>query len=203
MTNGELPESAMAARRPGHIFPLPSTRSDMAPILPKRHQRTLPLEQLILAQPPGAEAIEMDVLFVGAGPAGLAGAIELCRLVKQDQASGGGTADLNIGVLEKAGSLGEHSLSGAVVNRDTPDDEKGRAGGWSQAGNLRGAGLGGGAGLWLAQHSGHPWISGAVLARLRRRDSRSQTRSRQQTHRIPFAGIDQRAMRCGLRNQTG
>ncbi|HEY8003397.1 MAG TPA: MFS transporter [Phenylobacterium sp.] len=47
---------------------------------------------------------------------------------------------------------------------DTPDAEKGRAGGWSQAGNLGGAGLGGGAGLWLAQHSGHPWISGAVLA---------------------------------------
>ena len=48
----------------------------------------------------------MDVLFVGAGPAGLAGAIELARL----------TPELNIGVLEKAGSLGEHSLSGAVVN---------------------------------------------------------------------------------------
>ncbi len=54
----------------------------------------------------------MDVLFVGAGPAGLAGAIELARLAKQDAALG----DLNIGVLEKAGSLGEHCLSGAVVN---------------------------------------------------------------------------------------
>jgi len=48
----------------------------------------------------------MDVLLVGAGPAGLAGAIELARL----------KPDLSIGVLEKAGSLGEHSLSGAVVN---------------------------------------------------------------------------------------
>jgi PAT family beta-lactamase induction signal transducer AmpG len=47
---------------------------------------------------------------------------------------------------------------------DTPDQEKGQAGGWSQAGNLGGVGLGGGAGLWLAQHTGHPWISGAVLA---------------------------------------
>lgn len=47
---------------------------------------------------------------------------------------------------------------------DTPDTEKGRAGGWSQAGNLGGAGLGGGAGLWLAQHTGHPWIAGVVLA---------------------------------------
>jgi predicted MFS family arabinose efflux permease len=33
----------------------------------------------------------------------------------------------------------------------TPPELKGRAGGWFQAGNLGGAGLGGGAGLWLAQ----------------------------------------------------
>ncbi|HXI20031.1 MAG TPA: NAD(P)/FAD-dependent oxidoreductase, partial [Gemmatimonadales bacterium] len=88
----------------------------MTAILPRRHQRGLPLEQIILTGPPGADPLEMDVLFVGAGPAGLAGAIELARLVKQDQDAGGGTPDLNIGVLEKAGSLGEHSLSGAVVN---------------------------------------------------------------------------------------
>ena len=85
-------------------------------ILPVRHQRPLPLDRLILRDPPGAEAIEMDVVIVGAGPAGLACAIELARLVKQDQEAGGGMPDLNIAVLEKAGSLGEHSLSGAVVN---------------------------------------------------------------------------------------
>jgi electron-transferring-flavoprotein dehydrogenase len=85
-------------------------------ILPIRHQRALPLDQLILRDPPSAEAIEMDVLIVGAGPAGLSCAIELTRLVKQNQESGGGMADLNIAVLEKAESLGEHSLSGAVVN---------------------------------------------------------------------------------------
>jgi electron-transferring-flavoprotein dehydrogenase len=85
-------------------------------ILPIRHQRALPLDQLILRDPPSAEAIEMDVLIVGAGPAGLSCAIELARLVKQNQESRGGMADLNIAVLEKAESLGEHSLSGAVVN---------------------------------------------------------------------------------------
>ncbi len=88
----------------------------MPSILPIRHQRELPLDKLILAESPGAEAIEMDVLFVGAGPAGLAGAIELARLAKAEQAAGGGLGELNVGVLEKASGLGEHNLSGAVVN---------------------------------------------------------------------------------------
>ena len=88
----------------------------MTKILPVRHQPGLPLDRVILRDPPAAEAIEMDVLIVGAGPAGLSCAIELARLVKQDQEAGGGISDVNIAVLEKAGSLGEHSLSGAVVN---------------------------------------------------------------------------------------
>jgi len=85
-------------------------------ILASRHQPALPLDRLILRDSPGAEAIEMDVLVVGAGPAGLACAIELARLAKRAAESGDGTPELNIAVLEKAGSLGEHSLSGAVVN---------------------------------------------------------------------------------------
>jgi electron-transferring-flavoprotein dehydrogenase len=85
-------------------------------ILPRRHQHPLPIDQLILPEAPAAEALEMDVLFVGAGPAGLAGSIELARLVRQEQAQGSGFPELSIGVLEKAGSLGEHNLSGAVVN---------------------------------------------------------------------------------------
>jgi electron-transferring-flavoprotein dehydrogenase len=36
--------------------------------------------------------------------------------VKQDNENGGGLGDVNIAVLEKAESLGEHCLSGAVVN---------------------------------------------------------------------------------------
>jgi len=46
----------------------------------------------------------------------------------------------------------------------TSDSGKGRAGGWFQAGNLGGQGVGGGAGLWMAQSLPDPWMAGAVLA---------------------------------------
>jgi electron-transferring-flavoprotein dehydrogenase len=86
------------------------------PILPAQYQPDLPLDRLILRDAPDPEAVPMDVLFVGGGPAGLAGAIELARLVKRDTDAGGSLGDVQIGVLEKASALGEHSLSGAVVN---------------------------------------------------------------------------------------
>jgi electron-transferring-flavoprotein dehydrogenase len=88
----------------------------MLTVLPIQYQPSLPLDRLILRQPPGPEAIEMDVLIVGAGPAGLSCAIELARLAQRARESGGEAAEVNIGILEKAESLGEHSLSGAVVN---------------------------------------------------------------------------------------
>ncbi len=78
----------------------------MPTILPARFQPPLPLDRLILTDAPGEDAIEMDVVIVGAGPAGLACAIELARLAPE----------ASIAVLEKAPSLGEHNLSGAVVN---------------------------------------------------------------------------------------
>src|SRR5213595_267975 len=80
--------------------------------LPAQYQPALPLDRLILKD--GSEGagdrMELDVLIVGAGPAGLACAIELAQLAQRD-----GT-EVDIGVLEKAEALGEHSLSGAVVN---------------------------------------------------------------------------------------
>jgi len=47
---------------------------------------------------------------------------------------------------------------------NTAPELHGRAGGWFQAGNLGGNGLGGGAGLWLAQTLPEPWMAGALLA---------------------------------------
>ena len=81
-------------------------------IVPATYQPHLPLDKLLLpvGAPGAGDRMELDVLIVGAGPAGLACAIELAQLARRN-----GT-DLNIGVLEKAEALGEHSLSGAVVN---------------------------------------------------------------------------------------
>jgi len=80
------------------------------PIRPADRQPPLPLERLILAEPPGEERIDVDVLFVGGGPAGLAGAIELARLARREG------RELSIAVLEKAAALGEHCMSGAIVD---------------------------------------------------------------------------------------
>lgn len=85
------------------------------PIIPAKYQPALPRE-LILREPLDPEAVPMDVVFVGGGPSGLAGAIELARLIKDDTEAGGTLGETQIAVLEKSSALGEHCLSGAVVN---------------------------------------------------------------------------------------
>jgi electron-transferring-flavoprotein dehydrogenase len=93
-----------------------SANKPLKSITPSDYQPALPVDRLILSEPPDEEAVPMDVLFVGGGPAGLAGALELARLVREDAEQGGELGELEIGVLEKAESLGEHCLSGAIVN---------------------------------------------------------------------------------------
>ncbi len=71
------------------------------------------------------EAMEFDVVIVGAGPAGLAAAIRLKQLAAEAK------CDLSVVVLEKGSEVGAHILSGAVIdpiglNRLIPDwKEKG------------------------------------------------------------------------------
>jgi electron-transferring-flavoprotein dehydrogenase len=92
------------------------TREGNGVVVPIASQPAFPLDRVIREEDPDEEAVPMDVTFVGGGPAGLAGAIELARLVALDAEEGGRLGEVEIGVLEKAGALGEHTLSGAVVN---------------------------------------------------------------------------------------
>ncbi len=69
------------------------------------------------------ESLEMDVVFVGAGPANLSGALHLARLVKEhNEAVANGTragkplGEIEIGVIEKGAAVGAHILSGAVMD---------------------------------------------------------------------------------------
>src|SRR6266516_3653909 len=69
------------------------------------------------------ESLDMDVVFVGAGPANLSGALHLAQLVARhnEVVAGGkqqGTSrgDIEIGVIEKGASIGAHILSGAVMD---------------------------------------------------------------------------------------
>jgi electron-transferring-flavoprotein dehydrogenase len=64
------------------------------------------------------ERLDADVLIVGAGPAGLACALHLSRLIAQHNASGSKPelSAENIYILEKAREIGAHQLSGAVMD---------------------------------------------------------------------------------------
>jgi electron-transferring-flavoprotein dehydrogenase len=67
------------------------------------------------------DTLEMDVLLVGAGPANLACALQLSKLIsahnERSKESGSKPLDeVNIAVIEKASEIGAHQLSGAVLD---------------------------------------------------------------------------------------
>src|SRR5919106_1686656 len=57
------------------------------------------------------DSLELDILIVGGGPAGMAVAPRGAQLQKQD-----GGEPLTIGLLEKGRETGAHMLSGAVLD---------------------------------------------------------------------------------------
>jgi electron-transferring-flavoprotein dehydrogenase len=65
---------------------------------------------------PADERIEVGILIVGAGPAGLACAIRLGQLLEESPALAERLGDVPVAVLEKGKQVGSHVLSGAVVN---------------------------------------------------------------------------------------
>ncbi len=64
------------------------------------------------------ETLDIDVLFVGAGPASLAGAYHLAKLIANHnvRATGSARIELSIAVLEKGSEVGAHGFSGAIVD---------------------------------------------------------------------------------------
>ena len=69
------------------------------------------------------ETLEMDVVFVGAGPANLSGALHLARLVREHNEAvesgkrqGKALGEIEIGVIEKGSYVGAHILSGSVMD---------------------------------------------------------------------------------------
>ncbi|HKY12378.1 MAG TPA: electron-transfer flavoprotein:ubiquinone oxidoreductase [Gaiellaceae bacterium] len=75
-----------------------------------------PNEFVSAASDPPEERIDVGVLIVGAGPAGLACAIRLGQLLEESPETAERLGEVPVAVLEKGKGVGAHLVSGAVVN---------------------------------------------------------------------------------------
>ncbi|MEX2212109.1 MAG: electron-transfer flavoprotein:ubiquinone oxidoreductase [Gaiellaceae bacterium] len=75
-----------------------------------------PADAIVAPTDPAGERIDVGVLIVGAGPAGLACAIRLGQLLEEHPEAASRLGDVPVAVLEKGKQPGSHLLSGAVVN---------------------------------------------------------------------------------------
>jgi electron-transferring-flavoprotein dehydrogenase len=86
----------------------------MTPLRPSDFPPPFRVDEFIVA--PGEAEIEVGVLIVGAGPAGLACAIRLGQLLEGAPELAERLGEVPVAVLEKGKQPGSHLLSGAVVN---------------------------------------------------------------------------------------
>jgi len=68
------------------------------------------------------ESLEFDIVFIGAGPANLASALHLQRLLKRHNSLSENTIDPTIALIDKGRYAGAHLLSGAILDPKALDE---------------------------------------------------------------------------------
>ena len=87
-------------------FPPPTTPNEfISPIVTPPEQGNIPSARM-----------EVGVLFVGAGPANLAGAIRLMQFLNKEQALKEALGEIPVAIVEKGKYVGAHLLAGAILN---------------------------------------------------------------------------------------
>jgi electron-transferring-flavoprotein dehydrogenase len=89
----------------------------MPPVLPLDYAPDVTPPEEFVTQPtdPEDERIEVGVVIVGGGPAGLACAIRLTQLLEEEPALAESLGEVPVAVVEKGKTTGSHLMSGAMM----------------------------------------------------------------------------------------